>query len=39
MPRASQTIEFEGYFAEEFLGIFENIRCFENPRGMHYECA
>lgn len=30
MPPASQTIEFEGYFAEGMLGIFKIIRGFAN---------
>ena len=28
MPQVSHTVEFEGYFAEEVLGIFKIIRGF-----------
>ena len=34
MPPASQTIEFESYFAEGVLGIFKNIRCFADLRDL-----
>ncbi|RZB31351.1 MAG: hypothetical protein SRB2_04876 [Desulfobacteraceae bacterium Eth-SRB2] len=34
MPRANQTIEFEGYFAEGVLGIFKIIRGFANLRDL-----
>ncbi len=34
MPPASQTIEFEGYFAEGVLGIFEIIRGFADLRDL-----
>jgi len=34
MPRISQTIEFEGYFAEGVLGIFKIIRGFANMRDL-----
>lgn len=34
MPRASQTIEFEGYFAEGVLGIFKIIRGFADLRDL-----
>ena len=39
MRQAGHHIEFEGYFAEGFPGIFEKIRCFESPRGVRHECA
>lgn len=34
MPRASQTIEFEGYFAEGVLGIFKITRGFADLRDL-----
>lgn len=34
MPRARQTIEFEGYFAEGVLGIFKIIRGFADLRDL-----
>jgi len=34
MPPASQTIEFEGYFAEGVLGIFKIIRGFADLRDL-----
>ena len=34
MPRASQTIELEGYFAEGVLGIFKIIRGFADLRDL-----
>ncbi len=34
MPRASQVIEFEGYFAEGVLGIFKIIRGFADLRDL-----
>lgn len=34
MPRASQAIEFEGYFAEGVLGIFKIIRGFADLRDL-----
>jgi len=34
MPQASQTIEFEGYFAEGVLGIFKIIRGFADLRDL-----
>jgi hypothetical protein len=34
MPRVSQTIEFEGYFAEGVLGIFKIIRGFADLRDL-----
>ena len=34
MPPASQTIEFEGYFAEGVLGIFKIIRGFTDLRDL-----
>ena len=34
MPGTSQTIEFEGYFAEEVLGIFKIIRGFSDLRDL-----
>ena len=34
MPRFSQTIEFEGYFAEGVLGIFKIIRGFADLRDL-----
>lgn len=34
MPGESQTIEFEGYFAEGGLGIFKIIRGFANLRDL-----
>ena len=34
MPTASQTIEFEGYFADRALCIFKIIRGFTNLRDL-----
>lgn len=34
MPPASQTVEFEGYFAEGVLGIFKIIRGFADLRDL-----
>jgi hypothetical protein len=34
MPSATQTIEFEGYFAEGVLGVFKIIRGFADLRDL-----